>query len=465
VAIVAGLTVLAAVLRFATLDAQSFSADEAVTAGVVLPHDFIQMLKEVAGGESTPPVYYVAAWFWSKVFGTGEAGLRALSALFGTALVPVAYALGAKLASRRVGVVLCALVAVNPMLVWYSQEARAYSLFALVSAASVLLFAYVLESPTRRRLALWAIASALTLATHYFGLVLIAAEALWLLARWRRLREVWWAVAAVAVAGLALAPLAIHQARDDHTGWIAEIPLGDRLHATADEFLVGPTGNALAHVVAIATALVVAGLVLAVWRARGRERHGAGVAAALGLAVVLVPLGLTLVDADRVLAKNLLLALVPLALVVAVGFGARRSGLVGVAATVGLCAVSVLVVVRVAESPKLQRTDYRGAANLIRAGPSAAVVARGNASSTLELYLGQNSNWENAPVHELVVVGAWLPDDVSHSFPGFEPMEQSQLGWLFVTRLRSSRARRVEQTARARLEQGVSLLSYEPSAD
>jgi len=465
VAIVTGFTVLAAVLRFTTLDVQSFGEDEAVTAGTVLDPNFIQMLKEIAGGESTPPLYYVTAWFWSKLFGTGEVGLRALSALIGTAVVPFAYALGANLASRRVGAVLCALVAVNPMLVWFSQEARAYSLLVLTSTASVLLFVYVLESPTRRRLALWALASALTLATHYFGLYLVAAEAIWLLASRRRLRDVRLAVGAVTAAGLVLAPLAVYQAREDRTGWITQIPLGDRLRGTADEFLVGATGDALAYVVPVSAALVGAGLALLALRAEGRERHGALVAAALGLAVVLVPLGLTLADADRVLAKNLLPALVPLALVVAAGLGARRSGLLGMAATVGLCAVSVLVVIEVATSPELQRVDYREAANLIRAGPSAAVVARGNAGPALKLYLGVDHYWDNPPVDELVVVGWWERAHVSRSFAGFEPTERRELGGLKFTRLRSSRPRRVQRPALARLEpSGVSLVLYEATS-
>lgn len=465
IAIVVGLTVVAALLRFATLDVQSFGEDEAVTAGTVLDPNFIQMLKEVAGGESTPPLYYVIAWFWSKVFGTGEVGLRTLSALIGTALVPVAYALGAKLVSRRVGVVLCALVAVNPMLVWFSQEARAYSLLALTSTASVLLFVYALESPTRRRLALWAVASALTVATHYFGLIIVAAEAIWLLAS-RRQRDVRLAVGAVTAVGLALAPLAVHQARGDQTGWITEIPLDKRLSDTADEFLVGATGDALAYVVPVSAALVGVGLLLLALRADARERRGAGIAAALGLAVVIVALALTLVDADRLLSKNLLPALVPLALVVATGLGARRSGLLGTAAAVGLCAVSALVVIRVAESPELQRTDYRGAAELIRAGPSTAVVARANAGPTLKLYLGVEGYWDNPPVDELVVVGWWDDGHISRSFAGFETTEQRELGGLKFTRLESSRPRRVQRQALTRLEpSGASLVLYEDPSD
>jgi len=465
VAIVAGLTVVAALLRFTTLDVQSFWYDESVTAGRVLDPNFIQMLKELAGRESTPPLYYVMAWFWSKLFGTGEVGLRALSAVIGTAVVPVAYALGARLASRRVGAVLCALVAVNPMLVWFSQEARAYSLLVLTSIASVFLFAYVLESPARRRLALWAVASALTLATHYFGLFLVAAEAIWLLARWRRRRDVQLAIGAVIAAGLVLLPVAVYQALDNRTGWIARIPLGDRLRDMADAFLVGPTGAELAFVVPIAATLVGVGLALLAWRAEGRERYGARVAAGLGLAVVLVPLALALVGTggDRVLDKNLLPALVPLMLVVAAGLGARRSGLLGPAAAVGLCAVSILVVIRVAASPELQRPDWRGAAKLIRAGPSAAVVAPQDGGNPLRLYLGTDHYWEgfDPPVNELVVVGRRERAHVARSFAGFEPTERRELGRLEVTRLRSRRSRRLRPSALARLEPGgVSLLLY-----
>jgi hypothetical protein len=60
----AGLIALAALLRFATLDLQSFWYDEAVTVGLVR-RGFGDMLRHIADGESTPPLYYVLAWCWS----------------------------------------------------------------------------------------------------------------------------------------------------------------------------------------------------------------------------------------------------------------------------------------------------------------------------------------------------------------------------------------------------------------
>src|SRR4051794_38069858 len=231
--IVAGLTVLAAALRFATLGVQSYHHDEIVTTSRILRGDFWQAMDAVGFSESAPPLYYALAWLWTQVTGTGELGLRSVSALAGVATVPVAYLLGVELSKRRAGVVAAALVAVNPMLVWYSQEARAYSLFALLTALSLLFFVRALDRGGRRDSLAWGIASALALATHYFAAFPIAAEALWLLRRRGRgaggaFPGLW----IVAVSGLLLAPLVIHQMSFAHAEWISNFSLGHRLWET-----------------------------------------------------------------------------------------------------------------------------------------------------------------------------------------------------------------------------------------
>src|SRR5215210_6130601 len=89
--VVAAVTMLGAALRFATLDVQSLWFDEAVTAYLVeLPLG--DMLTTFDDTESTPPLYYLLVWGWSQLFGTGEVGLRTVSALAGCALIPVAWA-------------------------------------------------------------------------------------------------------------------------------------------------------------------------------------------------------------------------------------------------------------------------------------------------------------------------------------------------------------------------------------
>ena len=149
--IVAGLTVLAAVLRFATLGVQSYHHDEIVTASRILRDGFGHAMNAVGFSESAPPLYYALAWAWTQVTGTGEFGLRSISALAGVATVPVVYLAALELRGRRAGLMAAALVAVNPMLLWYSQEARAYSLLrpALRGLAALLRARPAARAPPR----------------------------------------------------------------------------------------------------------------------------------------------------------------------------------------------------------------------------------------------------------------------------------------------------------------------------
>src|ERR1700741_4565359 len=200
-----GLTVLAAVLRFYRLGHQGFWFDEGNPA-LLVHFSPGKMLGLIPQTESTPPLYYMVAWVWARVFGYGESGLRSLSAVCGVLLVPVVYAAGARLISRRAGVIAAALAACSPLLIWYSQEARSYSMLALLSAVSLLAFAYARVSPTPRGLVAWVVASALALATHYYAVLAVVPEAVWLLWVWRSRRPVQVAVGGVGLCGLGLVP-------------------------------------------------------------------------------------------------------------------------------------------------------------------------------------------------------------------------------------------------------------------
>ena len=178
------------------------------------------MLHTVVHIETTPPLYFLLIWGWAKIFGTGEIALRSVSTLAGIALVPVAFLAARELASRWAGVVAAAFVAVNPFMIWFSQEARAYMLLALLTGAGFLWFARALEDPSRKNLTWWAACSALALMTHFFAGFVVAPEALWLLLRWRR-RAVVLAAGVVAAAQLAMAPFALIDTGHG-PGWIAQ---------------------------------------------------------------------------------------------------------------------------------------------------------------------------------------------------------------------------------------------------
>ena len=397
------LTALGAVLRFATLDAQSFWLDELVTVSL-LDRGFGDMLDGVRETEATPYLYYVLAWPWAQAFGFGEVGLRSLSALVGTLAIPVSYAAGAVLCSRRVGVVGAALVAVHPFLVWYSQEARSYSLLVLLGACTVLFLGRGLRTPRRADFGLWAVASSLAIATHYFAVLLVAAEAAWLLARYRVRRD---AAAALFLPTVVLAahlPLLDVQRGNGET--VADTSLLSRVVGTPKGLIVGYSFPGELPGSFLAAVLVLVGLTLLAARARPDERRGALVAGTIALAVVAVPIGLALVGSDYLTARNVVLAVVPGAICVAAGFVATRLGL---AAGTALGVLLLAVTLTVSLDERYGRTDWRGAAEELETPTAerAIVVTPYMSRSLWRPYLPglDEPAGESVHVGEIAVVG------------------------------------------------------------
>jgi mannosyltransferase len=440
------LTALAALVRFPTLGVQSFDHDEAITVGLILHPSLVDTLHAV-GGETSPPLFYVLEWFSAKLFGSGEVSMRLISALAGTATVPVTYELGRALVSRRVAIVAGALLAVNPMLFWYSQDARPYALLVFLSALSFLCLVRAVESPTPLRLASWAAVCVLAFATHWFAGFLIAPEAAWLLLRCQERRG---AIGAVLGAGTAMAvllPLLIHQNVYGGGDWIAKIDLGYRLRITGQEFLAGFDPSEVDPASLVAAVLAGLGLALLAFRADDRERRGGLLALGMGLTVCLLPLFFSLVGHDFLISKNLLSALVPLGVGVAAGLGAQRAGKLGLGIGAALFCVSLAVVVAVSTDSSKQRWDWRGAVDAMgRPSRDRAIVTPYNGDTALAIYLPR---WERlqdpgARVGEVVVFG-WPHPNAVRLPRGFRQVEHRDLTSFEMTRFRTDRPRMVSR--------------------
>jgi mannosyltransferase len=444
--IVAGLTLFAAGLRFATLGVQAYHHDEIVTASRVLRGSFWHAMDAVGFSESAPPLYYALAWLWTQVTGTGEWGLRSLSALAGIATVPAAYFLGAELRGRRAGIAAATLVAVNPMLLFYSQEARGYSLLVLLTTVATLYFVRALDRGRPRDFAWWGIASGLALATHYFAVFPIAAEAAWLL--YRRRREAFRGLAIVAGFGLLLAPLAYHQMSYGHAEWIGNHGLGHRLWETGFTFAIGETGDIVSRperpLLGLApVALILAALALLPWRGDQRERRGAGLMLAIVAAGVAIPLALALLapDKDYVLARNLLPALVPLLVAVAIGVTLSAARRWGAFLGVALVAYSLGFSIWASASPGLQRPDWDAvAAKLGEPSAPRAMVTWTLGEASLRYYLSTGSfqvlpsdgyNWLVGEV-DFISDGPAPPLTARRLLPGFRQVGYERAGRLYI---------------------------------
>jgi 4-amino-4-deoxy-L-arabinose transferase-like glycosyltransferase len=370
----AAIVVLAAALRFAALGEQSFWLDETFTDRIAEARagDFLDLIEQ---GENTPPLYYALAWLWTKVFGAGEAGLRSLSALAGTATVPVAYLIGRQVAGSRAGLLLAALVAASPFLVWYSQEARAYPLAILWTSLTLLFALRFADGSSRGDLVGWSITAALAMATHYFAAFLVLVEAAWLLRAPATRRRVLLGCVPTVVVGLALIPLALEQ-RTNGGAKVGDASVPSRIGNAAKEFLVGEYGGPVRGIGPVCALLVVGGVAWALARTSAEERRRLAVPLALGSAVVLLPLSLAVIGVDYFTARYLAIAWVPLFAALAAGLAARRTGLAGPAIAAALAALFLVVSVSVPLTPRLQRDDWRSAAAALGepAGPRAIVI-------------------------------------------------------------------------------------------
>jgi mannosyltransferase len=230
---------LAALLRFHRLDAQSFWNDEGNSAR--LSERTVGLIIEGTASDIHPPGYYLLLHYWRMPFGHSEFALRALSAVAGLALVLFTYLLGRRLFGQTTGLMAAFLGAISPFAIYYSQEARMYALLGALAVISTYLL--IRSLPDKKgckrqearskdpascilHLASYVLVAAAGLYTQYaFPFVLLVHNlifAMWWLAVARRSAARWrwpaaWAGAQVAIAVLYLPwlPIALRSV----TGW------------------------------------------------------------------------------------------------------------------------------------------------------------------------------------------------------------------------------------------------------
>jgi hypothetical protein len=389
------------------------------------------MLDALPHSEATPPLWYVLEWAWVRIFGTTEVGLRSLSALVGTLLIPLSYEVARVFLQRQApAIAVAAFVAVSPIMVWYSQEARSYELYVFLAASSLLFFGRSLRDPTPGALWLWATCASLAVATHYFAGFIVAGEAVLLLVL-LGLRRCGAPIALVVAVAAALAPLAAYQNEHVVSGLTAAgANLGARLKETGIRFAIFFTDPGGTFVLVVAVVVVT----LLVWR--GRSAPGSRLALLLATSALLLPIILALVGVKDVFNfRNVLAAWVPLVIAAAAGIPATRWG---AAVTVAVCVALGAATLAIATRTGLQRDSWRDAADVLRQVPGRRVVIgeSGELAYSLRYYWPQLEPLprSGARVREIDVVGRTSLDSLSGTLSRFRPAAKRDAGNLTVTR-------------------------------
>jgi len=120
---------------------------------------------EGAAADIHPLLYYFFLHGWMEI-GQSPLVLRFPSVAFGLLAIPLLARLGRELFDTKTAILAALLAAVSPFHIWYSQEARMYSLLCLVSLASIYFFVRACKGDIWRDWAVFAILTGLSLYVH-----------------------------------------------------------------------------------------------------------------------------------------------------------------------------------------------------------------------------------------------------------------------------------------------------------
>ena len=142
---------IALVLRLIKLN-QSLWLDEAINVNVAQALNFKRLVTDYAIGDFPPPFFHIVLKSWMLFFGSSEIAVRIPSVIFGVATVYLIFLIGRKLYERKTALIAATLLATSPLHIYYSQEARMYSLATFFTALSVYFFISIIE---KDRIAYW----------------------------------------------------------------------------------------------------------------------------------------------------------------------------------------------------------------------------------------------------------------------------------------------------------------------
>ncbi|GAB4219746.1 MAG: hypothetical protein Fur009_7310 [Candidatus Microgenomates bacterium] len=119
---------------------QSLWLDEAIVARVVSQYKFFEILTKFSIFDFHPPLYYWLMKLWTNIFGLSEISLRMPSIIFSLLTGYFIYKIGIHLKDEKLGFWSAILFLFNPLIIYYSQEARMYMMATFLTAGSFYYF-------------------------------------------------------------------------------------------------------------------------------------------------------------------------------------------------------------------------------------------------------------------------------------------------------------------------------------
>jgi hypothetical protein len=432
------LTAIALALHDRALNAHLW-IDEGISIGIA-SHP-LGSIPHVLRFDGSPPLYYVLLHVWTSAFGTSAATTHSLSLLCAVLAVPAALWAGWSTFGPRAGIASALLACFSPFLALYADETRMYSLVFLLATLATGAFLHALVWRRRRYAVVLAILMAALLYTHGWGLFFMATAgvaALGLLTAGPDRRGLAIDIA-IAFGGAALlfapwVPTLLFQSHHTGAPW-SHKPVGKSLGRALTRMLGGRIPEDL---------LLVAGLggaAGALWRRGPRERRSLLALLALSAGTLLLAWGFSRVATPAWALRYLVIVLAPL--VILLGAGLARAGVVGMAA--------LAVTIGAFWLGKPPTHTFQNKSNV-------ATIA-----NALGPELPRGTLVASPAPEEVPVLHYYLPSGMRFLTPLGAPHDPRVMDWVdALRRLRASRVHRVLMPALDTLAPGTRLLLVRP---
>lgn len=166
------IVLVGAALRLYRLGAQSLWGDEALSA-LIAASNLAQVLDN-AFASVHPPGYYFLLHLWRFAAGGTDMALRYPSAFLGVLGIVLTYQLGCNIRSKRLGLWAAGITALAPFHVFYSQEARMYTLLYCITCVLMLTYMRLWQGRGVGWWVLFVLTSVFGMWTHFFTGFVIA---------------------------------------------------------------------------------------------------------------------------------------------------------------------------------------------------------------------------------------------------------------------------------------------------
>ena len=202
------ISILALLVRAINITKSSIWHDEGFSVMLALRNPI--QIWQGSARDVHPPFYYELLHCWMKLFGSSAIAVRSLSLMAGVLAVIVGFMVVKSISTKRAAIISALFLALAPIMVRYSQEARMYGLLTLLMLIALYAVINIVKKPNQIwPYVLYTLSIGLGLYTHYFTalavislwfyLVLLQSPKKWQLNKTIFLSLKWWLANIVAL--------------------------------------------------------------------------------------------------------------------------------------------------------------------------------------------------------------------------------------------------------------------------